>query len=55
MNHLLGGTVSTAPVREYGKTEVHLDTSGKMFTNVSGDFCMLDEPYGLYFPACAGI
>lgn len=22
MNHLLGGTVSTAPVREYGKTEV---------------------------------
>lgn len=35
MNHLLGGTVSTAPVREYGKTEVHFDTSGKMFTNVS--------------------
>ena len=36
MNHLLGGKVSTAPVREYGKTEVHFDTTGKMFTNVSG-------------------
>ena len=34
MNHLLGGTVSTAPVRDYGKTEVQFDTSGKMFTNV---------------------
>lgn len=35
MMHLLGGKVSTAPVREYGKTEVTFDNSGKMFGNTS--------------------
>lgn len=35
MMHLLGGKVSTAPVREYGKTEVFFDNSGKMFPAVS--------------------
>lgn len=31
MMHLLGGKVSIAPVREYGKTEVAFDKTGKMF------------------------
>ena len=35
MMYTLGGEVSTAPVREYGKTEVLVDTTGKMFGNVS--------------------
>lgn len=35
MMHLLGGTVEKAPVREYGKIEVNVDTNSKLFTNVS--------------------
>jgi len=35
MMHVLGGKVSKAPVREYGKTEVHFDTTSKVFQNVS--------------------
>ncbi len=35
MMYTLGGEVSTAPVREYGKTEVNVDTSSKLFGNVS--------------------
>lgn len=35
MMYTLGGEVSTAPVREYGKTEVDVDTSGKMFGGIS--------------------
>ena len=35
MMYTLGGEVSTAPVREYGKTEVNVDTSGKMFGGIS--------------------
>ena len=35
MMHVLGGKVEKAPVREYGKTEVHVDTVSKLFTNVS--------------------
>ena len=35
MMHLLGGKVSRAPEREYGKTEVHVKTSSKMFQNVN--------------------
>ncbi len=31
MAHLLGGKVDTAPVREYGKTNVTLDNSSKLF------------------------
>ncbi|WP_053984896.1 glutamine-hydrolyzing GMP synthase [Niameybacter massiliensis] len=33
--HLLGGKVATAPVSEYGKTEVKVDTTSKLFENVS--------------------
>ncbi len=35
MMFLLGGKVEAAPVREYGKTEVFVDTSSKLFAGVS--------------------
>lgn len=35
MTYLLGGEVSQAPVREYGKTEIEVETTSKLFTNVS--------------------
>lgn len=35
MAHLLGGTVKTAPVSEYGHTEVELDTADLMFEGLS--------------------
>lgn len=35
MAHLLGGSVATAPVSEYGKTEVEVDTSSVLFGEVA--------------------
>lgn len=35
MQHILGGKVEKAPVREYGKTEVFVDTSSPLFENVA--------------------
>ena len=35
MMYLLGGEVSKAPVREYGKIEVNVNNNSKMFTDVS--------------------
>ena len=35
MMHVLGGKVEKAPVREYGKTEVMVDNSSPLFTDVS--------------------
>ncbi len=35
MMHVLGGKVATAPVREYGHTEVEFDNTGKMFGGLS--------------------
>ena len=35
MMHLLGGHVCVAPEREYGKTEVNVDTKSKLFQGVS--------------------
>jgi GMP synthase (glutamine-hydrolysing) len=35
MNYLLGGKVSKAPVREYGKTEVTVNHDSKLFKDVS--------------------
>ena len=35
MNHVLGGKVATAPVREYGHTDVDIDCSSVMFKGVS--------------------
>ncbi|MDR3596599.1 glutamine-hydrolyzing GMP synthase [Clostridium sp.] len=37
MAHLLGGKVATAPVREYGKTNVTLDSSSKLFAGIETD------------------
>ena len=34
MQHILGGTVEKAPVREYGKTETFFDNSSKLFTDI---------------------
>ena len=35
MSYMLGGNVKTAPVSEYGKTEVAVDTESALFKNVS--------------------
>ncbi|MCD8217168.1 MAG: glutamine-hydrolyzing GMP synthase [Clostridiales bacterium] len=35
MQHILGGKVERAEVREYGKTEVFVDTTSELFSNVS--------------------
>ena len=35
MQHILGGKVERAEVREYGKTEVFVENSSKLFHNVS--------------------
>ncbi|MGN0480000.1 MAG: glutamine-hydrolyzing GMP synthase [Lachnospiraceae bacterium] len=35
MMHVLGGKVEKAPVREYGKTEVKVDTASPLFGNVA--------------------
>ena len=34
MQHVLGGKVEKAPVREYGKTEVHVNTSSPLFKDI---------------------
>jgi len=35
MTHVLGGEVTTADIREYGKTEIQVNTSSKLFKDVS--------------------
>lgn len=35
MQHVLGGKVEKAPVREYGKTDVHVNTNSALFRDVS--------------------
>ena len=49
MSYLLGGEVATAPVSEYGKTEVEVDTTSKLYRGCIPEDHMLDEPYRLYF------
>ena len=34
MSYMLGGKVETAPVREYGKTEINLDSTSKLFKGI---------------------
>jgi len=34
MSHVLGGVVKTATVREYGKTDVNLNTNNKLFNGI---------------------
>ena len=35
MSYVLGGSVATAPVSEYGKTEVDVDVESKLFEDVT--------------------
>lgn len=37
MAHMLGGKVSTAPVREYGKTHINLDGTSKLFNGIQAN------------------
>ena len=49
MAYMLGGNVATAPVSEYGKTEVAVDTTSKLFENVSPDtICWMSHTCLLY-------
>jgi GMP synthase (glutamine-hydrolysing) len=44
MAHILGGKVSTAPVREYGKTNVNLDSTSKLFKDIeSTETCWMSH------------
>ncbi|MGL4773181.1 MAG: glutamine-hydrolyzing GMP synthase [Clostridium sp.] len=44
MAHLLGGKVATAPVREYGKTSVNLDSTSKLFEGIQeNEICWMSH------------
>ena len=44
MAHLLGGTVATAPVSEYGKTSVEVNTKSKLFRDIrSTSICWMSH------------
>lgn len=44
MSHVLGGSVATAPVSEYGKTEVSVDVESKLFEGVnSSTICWMSH------------
>ena len=44
MSHVLGGSVATAPVSEYGKTEVAVDVESKLFEGVnSSTICWMSH------------
>lgn len=34
MSHMLGGKVETAPVREYGKTDINIDNTSRLFKGI---------------------
>jgi GMP synthase (glutamine-hydrolysing) len=43
MAHTLGGSVKTAPVREYGKTEVNLNTNSLLFEGIEHSQCWMSH------------
>ena len=45
MQHILGGKVERAEVREYGKTEVFVENSSKLFSQRIPINNLLDEPF----------
>ena len=46
MMHVLGGKVTKAEVREYGKTEVLIDKKdSKVFERCRSCYDLLDEPF----------
>ena len=48
MMHLLGGHVCRAPEREYGKTEVFVDTDEQAVHRCAALYHLLDEPQRLH-------
>lgn len=43
MAHVLGGKVSTADIREYGKTEIELDTTSPLFEGIEEKQCWMSH------------
>ncbi len=43
MSHTLGGVVKTAPVREYGKTEVNLNKDNSLFSSIEENQCWMSH------------
>ncbi len=43
MSHVLGGVVKTATVREYGKTDVNLNTDNKLFNGIKEKQCWMSH------------
>ncbi|WP_346897706.1 glutamine-hydrolyzing GMP synthase [Clostridium sp. UBA7503] len=43
MSHVLGGVVKTATVREYGKTDVNLNTNNKLFAGIKEKQCWMSH------------
>lgn len=43
MSHVLGGVVKTATVREYGKTDVNLNTDNKLFDGIKEKQCWMSH------------
>ena len=54
MTHVLGGEVTRAAAREYGKTEVDVDVTSRLFADVT-PHGVLDEPFRLYRPHGPGL
>lgn len=48
MDYVLGGNVERAKEREYGHTDIHIDTSSPLLKGRSGKYDMLDEPFRLH-------
>ena len=55
MQHVLGGKVEKAPVREYGKTETFVDKSSALFSDVSEKTYCVDEPFDYISQVAPGI
>ena len=52
MTHLLGGTVTSAAVREYGKTEIKVNTTSKLFKDVAENtICWMSHTDHIKTPA----
>ncbi len=43
MAHTLGGAVKTAPIREYGKTDVNLDATNLLFNEIADKQCWMSH------------
>ncbi len=51
MGHMLGGEVAPAPFREYGKTDIMLTTSSKLFADLKPEtVCWMSHTYSVKTP-----